>query len=73
MESYFTSKGIPYATRDIRKDQVAHREWRERYHGDMVPLIVFDQGKRIVDGCDVRAIERVMRELEDGGAAGKGE
>ncbi|WP_224981577.1 glutaredoxin family protein [Geomonas agri] len=69
MESYFTSKGIPYTTRDIRKDQAARQEWRERYHGDMVPLIVFDQGKRIVDGCDVRAIERAMRELEEGGRA----
>ncbi|MBU5637638.1 hypothetical protein KOM00_12960 [Geomonas sp. Red69] len=68
MESYFTEKGIPYTTRDIRTDHAAHQEWRERYHGDIVPLIVFDNGKKIVDGCDVRAIERALRELEDGGA-----
>lgn len=63
MESYFTRKRIPYTVRDIRKDQQAREEWRERYRGEIIPLIVFDDGKRIVDGCDIRAIERVLREL----------
>ena len=63
MESYFTRKRIPYTVRDIRTDQQAHEEWRERYRGEIIPLIVFGDGKRIVDGCDIRAIERVLREL----------
>ena len=63
MERYFTSKGIPYTCQDIRTDRKARQEWRERYHGDIVPMIVFDDGKRIVDGCDIPAIERALREL----------
>lgn len=49
--------------RDIRKDPDARKEWRERYGGEIVPTIVFDGGKRIVDGCDIPAIERTLREL----------
>ena len=63
MESFFTSKGIPHTNRDIRRDPSARREWRDRYQGDIVPLIVFDQGKRVVDGCDIPAIEQALREL----------
>ena len=63
MESYFTTKSIPFTVRDIRKDQDARKEWRERYGGEIVPTIVFDGGKRVVDGCDIPAIERVLREL----------
>ena len=63
MESYFTNKAIPYVCRDIRTDPTARTEWRERYHGDIVPLAVFDGGKRIVDGCDIPAIERALQEL----------
>lgn len=63
MESYFTSKGIPFTIRDIRKDPIARQEWREHYSGDIVPLIVFDNGKRIVDGFDIPAIERAFRSL----------
>lgn len=63
MERYFTIKGIPYSYRDIRKDPKAYQEWRQRYHGDIVPLIVFGNGKRIVDGCDIPAIERTLRDL----------
>ncbi|WP_407925475.1 glutaredoxin family protein [Geomonas edaphica] len=63
MESYFTTKGIPFTVRDIRKDPSARKEWRERYGGEIVPTIVFDGGKRIVDGCDIPAIERTLREL----------
>ncbi len=63
MESYFTRKGIPYTSRDIRKDQKARQEWSERYHGDIVPMVVFNDGKRIVDGYDIPAIERALRDL----------
>lgn len=63
MERFFTRKGIPYTYRDIRKDRMAYQEWHERYRGDIVPLIVFGDGKRIVDGCDIPAIERALREL----------
>lgn len=63
MESYFTEKGIPYVCRDIRHDPAARQEWRERYGGEIVPMVVFDGGRRIVDGCDLPAIERVLREL----------
>lgn len=63
MESYFTSKGIPHTRKDIRTDRKAYQEWHERYHGDIVPMIVFNNGQKIVDGCDVPAIERVLRDL----------
>jgi hypothetical protein len=64
VESYFTSKGIPHTCLDIHKDPKAYREWRDRYHGNIVPMVVFDNGRRIVDGCDIKAIERTLRELE---------
>ncbi|GAW67790.1 hypothetical protein GPEL0_01r3817 [Geoanaerobacter pelophilus] len=63
MESYFTSKSIPFTCRDIRTDREALREWRDRYHGDIVPLTVFDGGKVVVDGGDIPAIERALRKL----------
>ncbi len=63
MESYFTEREIPFSCRDIRQDREARRDWRERYGGEIVPLVVFDNGKRIVDGCDIPAIERALREL----------
>ncbi len=63
MESYFTTKGIPFTVRDIRKDPNARKDWRELYGGEIVPTIVFDGGKKVVDGCDIRAIERALREL----------
>jgi hypothetical protein len=63
VESYFTSKSIPFISRDIRTDKEALHEWRDRYHGDIVPLIVFDGGKKIVDGGDIPAIERALRGL----------
>ena len=63
MERYFTEKGIPFARRDIRSDREARREWRERYGGEIVPMVVLGNGRRIVDGCDIPAIERALREL----------
>ena len=63
MKSYFTNKGIPYTCRDISQDKVARREWRERFAGEIVPTVVFNGGKRVVDGCDIPAIERALREL----------
>jgi hypothetical protein len=63
VERFFTERGIPYSCRDIRQDGEARREWRERYGGEIVPMVVFDNGRRIVDGCDIQAIERVLREL----------
>ncbi len=63
MESYFTRKGIPYTSRNIRKDRKALQEWRDRYHGEIVPMVVFNNGKRIVDGYDIPAIERALRDM----------
>jgi len=63
VESYFTNKGIPYTCRDISNDRVARREWRERFAGEIVPMVVFNGGRRIVDGFDIPAIERALREL----------
>lgn len=63
MESFFTEKGIPYVCRDIRRDRAAFREWRERFGGEIVPTVVLGGGKRIVDGCDIPAIERALREI----------
>ncbi len=63
MESYFTKKGIPYICRDISQDKVARREWRERFAGEIVPTVVFNGGRRVVDGFDIPSIERALREL----------
>lgn len=63
MERFFTGKGIPYVCRDIRRDRAAFREWRERYGGDIVPMVVLDGGKKVIDGCDIPAIERAMADI----------
>ena len=63
MERFFTEKGIPHTCRDIHTDREARREWRERYGGEIVPMVVFNNGQRIVDGCDIPAIERALREV----------
>lgn len=64
VESFFTEKGIPYTSRDIRRDNEALQEWRSRYGGEIVPMVVFDGGRRIVDGYDIPAIERALQELK---------
>ena len=63
VERYFTERGIPHINKDIRRDPEARQEWSQRFNGDIVPMVVFDDGKRIVDGYDIPAIERVLREL----------
>jgi glutaredoxin len=63
VESYFTEKGIPYTCKDIRHNPTVRREWRERYGGEIVPTVVFDGGRRVVDGCDLPAIKRIIQEL----------
>jgi hypothetical protein len=44
-------------------DPRAYFEWRERWHGDIVPLIVFDDGRRVVEGFEPRSLEKVLKEL----------
>ncbi|BEH11680.1 hypothetical protein GSUET_32920 [Geobacter sulfurreducens subsp. ethanolicus] len=63
MERFFTEKGIPYTCRDIRRDRAAFREWRERFGGEIVPMVVLDEGKKIIDGCDIPAIERALADI----------
>ena len=59
-EEYFTSRRIPFTRRDIVRDPAALREYRER-HGEIVPLIVFGNDQRIVDGFDLPAIHKALR------------
>lgn len=39
-------------------------EWSKKWHGDIVPLVVFDDGKRVIDGYDPKGMERVLKELD---------
>lgn len=64
MKSFFTEQRIAFTERDIRRDPQAYREWRDRLHGDIVPVIVFNNGELIVDGCDIPAIRRALVKLK---------
>jgi hypothetical protein len=44
-------------------DRKAYHEWRDRWHGEIVPLIVFDDGKRVVEGFEARSLEKVLQEM----------
>ena len=63
MERYFTRYEIPFEKRDIQHSQQFYREWQDVWKGDIVPTIVFDNGKKVVDGYDIPAIKRAMKEL----------
>ncbi len=61
VESYFASRQIPFVKRDIMRDKDAFHAFRDRYHGDIVPLTVFGNDERIVDGLDLPAIRRALQ------------
>jgi glutaredoxin len=61
VEKYFAARQIPFTERDIGRDPAALRDYRERYHGEIVPLIVFGNDERIVDGYDLPAIRGALR------------
>ncbi|WP_416222784.1 hypothetical protein [Trichlorobacter lovleyi] len=52
---------MSYEARDIQQEHRWYQEWHDHFHGDIVPLIVFDNGKIIVDGFDVREIDRALK------------
>ncbi len=49
--------------RDIQQDHRWYQEWYQHFHGDIVPLIVFDNGKQIIDGYEPKAMVKTLREL----------
>jgi hypothetical protein len=71
VESFFTEQRIPFVTRDIAVDPTAYREWRQRFGGDIVPLTVFGGGRRVVDGWDLPALRRGVREFVKSSPAAK--
>ena len=60
-ESYFATRNIPFESRDIQKSHQFYREWHDHFNGDIVPLIVFDNGRQVVDSFDPRAIKRALK------------
>jgi glutaredoxin len=60
-EEYFTARQIPFRRLDIGRDPAALRDYRERYQGDIVPLIVFGNDERVVDGYDLPAIRGALK------------
>lgn len=61
MESFFAKRKIQFEARDIQKDHKYYREWHDRFQGDIVPLIVFDNGKFVIDGYDPESIKQVLK------------
>lgn len=49
--------------RDIQHSHQYYQEWQHNFQGEIVPVIVFDNGKQVVDGFDIRAIKRAMKEV----------
>ena len=62
-ESYFATRNIPFESRDIQKSHQFYREWHDHFHGDIVPLTVFDNGKFVIDGFDPKAINHALRAI----------
>lgn len=58
---YLAAHGIACEIRDIRKQHRWYREWRDHLQGDIVPLIVLDNGRRIIDGFDPKTLTRVLQ------------
>jgi glutaredoxin len=63
VKSFFARRGIPYREKDINLDRQARMEWSQKWHGDIVPLVVLDDGRRVVEGADLKALERALAEL----------
>jgi hypothetical protein len=63
VERYFTKYEIPFEKRDIQHSQQFYKEWHEAWKGEIVPTIIFDGGKQVVDGYDIPAIKRAMKTL----------
>jgi hypothetical protein len=61
VESFFATRNIPFESRDIQKSHQFYREWHDRFHGDIVPLIVFDNGKFVIDGYDPQALRHALQ------------
>lgn len=62
MESFFTTRKIAFEARDIQQNQY-YREWHDRFAGDIVPLIVFDNGYRVIEGYDLKQLNTILKEL----------
>ncbi|MGB4599356.1 MAG: hypothetical protein WBI04_05195 [Trichlorobacter sp.] len=56
---------LPFEVRDIKRNKIYYNEWHKTWQGDIVPVIVFDNGKQVVDGFDIRAIKRALREVNN--------
>lgn len=54
---------MPFEVRDIQHNQTYYQEWQQTWQGDIVPVIVFDNGKQVVDGFDLRAIKKALRKV----------
>lgn len=62
MKSFFTAHGIAFTAKDISRDNAAYREWRDKFNGDVVPLVVFRREGKIVDGADIPKIKNILRQ-----------
>lgn len=49
-EHYLLERGVRFEIRDISQSSQFHREWKEQYRGDIVPLLVLDNGRAMLDG-----------------------
>ena len=44
-EQYLLERGVKVEIRDITQSARFHHEWKDIYHGDIVPVLVLDQGQ----------------------------
>ncbi len=63
MESFFAKRKIPFEARDIQHEHRFYREWHDHFHGDIVPLTVFDNGRQVLDGYDPKRLQNILKEL----------
>ncbi len=60
-EQYLRERGVKVAIRDITQSARFHHEWKDSYHGDIVPVLVLDQGRAVLDGFERHQYDHFLK------------
>ena len=62
-DDYLTSNNIPFTRKDVFADESYMEEMTSRYRSSAVPLIVIDNGRKILRGFVVEAFQVAVKEV----------
>ncbi len=60
-EQYLLERGVKVEIRDITQSARFHHEWKDIYHGDIVPVLVLDQGRFVLDGFERHQYDHFLK------------